>query len=147
LVAKWFVEGVVTEASKASFARFGHLHDVARAKLTTEESSATLQKLEQEPTNDERIKELAEVLDSKIKADPDFANSLSHQIQVTRPEPQTVSFVTKVMDDAGVRRIAHFGTASCSASADQSSWLDDHLLSCLAGHFKGLDFPLGTTWQ
>lgn len=111
LVAKWAAEGMVKEAAKSAWEGMRNIYDAIRGKLSGDpESTSVLQRLEQKPNSEGRRQELAEVLDERIKGDPDFARRLRDLIDKTGTDPALATFVTEVMDNAKVGKITNIGS-------------------------------------
>jgi hypothetical protein len=70
-----------------------------------------LDRLEQKPDSQGRVTELAEVLDKRMKADPNFAKELASLVKEAGQDPGSGSFVTQVMDNARVGKIVNIGSA------------------------------------
>lgn len=111
LVAKWAAEGMVKEAAKSAWEGLKKIYDAVRVKFTGDkESSEVLHRLEEKPTSEGRTKELAEVLDERLKADPAFAKELRDLVKEAGTQPATSSFVTQVMDNARVGKVINIET-------------------------------------
>jgi hypothetical protein len=111
LVAKWAAEGLVKEATKSAWAGLQKVYVAVRAKFTgDEDSSEVLQRLEQKPSSEARIRELAELLDERVKAEPAFAQELTHLVEEAGKQPESASFLTEVMDNAKVGKIVNIAT-------------------------------------
>ncbi len=82
-------------------AKFSHEHDIY--------AEQTLQRLEDQPTNEERQAALADVLTDKLQADPSFAQELQQAVQGAAQTQGTDQFLTSVHDNAQVDKIINIG--------------------------------------
>ena len=111
LVAKWAAETVVKEAAKSAWSGLTKIYEAVSKKFSgDDESKEVLNRVEQKPTSEGRVRELAEVIDERIKADPSFAQELARLVQEAGKEPASAGFVTQVMDNAKVGKIVNIDT-------------------------------------
>jgi len=112
LVAKWAAEAIVGEAAKSAWAGLTKIYNAVKDKFAgDQESTEVLDRLEQKPNSQGRVTELAEVLDKRMKADPNFAKELASLVKEAGQDPGSGSFVTQVMDNARVGKIVNIGSA------------------------------------
>jgi hypothetical protein len=112
LVAKWAAEAIVGEAAKSAWAGLTKIYNAVKNKFAgDQESTEVLDRLEQKPDSQGRVTELAEVLDKRMKADPNFAKELASLVKEAGQDPGSGSFVTQVMDNARVGKIVNIGSA------------------------------------
>jgi hypothetical protein len=110
LLAKTALEALGGKAGESTWGAFGRIADAVRARFGNEaEVTEALERLEAKPTSQARTTEVAEVLQPRLEADPDFAAELARLIEQARIEPQTASFVTTVQDNARVGRLTNIG--------------------------------------
>jgi hypothetical protein len=110
IVAKWFAEGAAKELGSAAVGALKKVYDVVHARLTGQpEEAAAIARLREKPSSEGRALELAETLDSLVKADPKFKAALQVAIEEAERSPERGSFVTQVMDNARVGKITNVG--------------------------------------
>jgi len=112
LVAKWAAEAIVGEAAKSAWASLTKIYNAVKDKFAgDQESTEVLDRLEQKPDSQGRVTELAEVLDKRVKADPNFAKELASLVKEAGQDPGTASFVTEVFGNAKVGKLTNIGSA------------------------------------
>jgi hypothetical protein len=110
LVAKWFLEGFGKAAGEQAFSGLRKVYDFVHGKLSGDEGSTeVLDRLQQRPSSQARALELAEMLDERVKTDPNFAEELRQAIAEAEKSPASSGFVTQVMDNAKVGKITNIG--------------------------------------
>lgn len=111
LVAKWATEGLVKEAAKSTWAALQKVYDAVRSRFATEEQAiVVLHALETDPKSEDRIAQLAELIDARLKIDHVFGNELRDLIDEASRDHIAASFVTQVMDNAQVGKVANITT-------------------------------------
>jgi hypothetical protein len=110
LIAKKALEAASGEAGKTGWQAVGRIADTIRSWFAGDREAAdALDRLEAKPESQARTAELAEVLTSRLEADPRLVAELTRLVEEARADPQTASFVTTVADNAQVGRIANIG--------------------------------------
>jgi len=110
LLAQKAAESLAGEAGKGLWSGVKELYKAVRDKFTSDpEGEDVLQRVEAKPESEGRTKELAEVLERRMKADKDFAKRLEELVADAETDPQTGQFVTTVRDRARVGKIVNIG--------------------------------------
>ncbi len=110
LVAKKALEAASGKAGESAWAAIGRIASAIRAKFGGDhEVTETMDRLEAKPTSQARTQELAEVLEPRLEANPDFATELAQLVEQAKAEPQAASFVTTVQDNARVGKLTNIG--------------------------------------
>jgi hypothetical protein len=110
LLAKKALETAGDKAGEGAWAALGRIADAVRARFGGDrEVTETLGRLEARPTSQGRTQELAEVLQDRLVADPDFAAELAGLVEQAKAERQAAAFVTTVQDNAQVGKLTNIG--------------------------------------
>lgn len=105
-------EEVAKQAGDAVWNMAESLYHMIRRKFTTDQDTyaqQTLQRLQEQPTNEARQAALADVLNEKIQADPSFAQELRQLVQNTTQAQGINQFLTQVYGNAQVNKIVNIG--------------------------------------
>jgi hypothetical protein len=113
LVAKQALEVVGGKAGEGAWAGLRRLAETIRGRFAGDhEVTETLDRLEAKPDSPARSAELAEVLESRLDADPALVAELTRLVEQVKADPQTASFVTTVQDNAQVGKLTNIGQVS-----------------------------------
>ncbi len=105
-------EEVAKQAGDAAWQMAASLYQAIRRKFTKDQDAyaqQTLQRLEEQPTNEARQAALADVLNEKVQADPSFAQELKGLVQDTTQTQGINQFLTQVYGNAQVEKIVNIG--------------------------------------
>ncbi len=105
-------EEIAQKAGDAVWEMATSLYHAIKQKFTRDQDSyaqQTLQRLEEQPTNEARQIALADILNEKIQADPSFAQELKQLVQKTTQTQGVTQFLTQVYDQAQVNKIINIG--------------------------------------
>lgn len=111
LLATKAAEALGGEAGKGIWSGIQGIYDAIRAKFAgDDEGSEVLQRVENKPSSQARVAELAEVLEARMKEDRDFAQQLDELVSAAEQDPATGKFVVTVRDNAKVGKITNIDT-------------------------------------
>ena len=105
-------EEIAQKAGDAAWNMAASLYHAIKQKFTADQDAyaqQTLQRLEEQPTNEARQAALADVLHEKAQADPSFAQELKRLVQDTTQTQGINQFLTQVYDHAQVNKIVNIG--------------------------------------
>jgi predicted membrane chloride channel (bestrophin family) len=105
-------EEVAQKAGDAAWQMAASLYQAIRRKFTKDQDAyaqQTLQRLEEQPTNEARQAALADVLNEKVQADPSFAQELKRLVQETTQTQGINQFLTQVYGQAQVEKLVNIG--------------------------------------
>ena len=110
LVAKKALEAAGEQAGTTGWQALGRIAQTIRGWFTgDQDATETLDRLEAKPESQARTAELAEVLQSRLEADPRLVAELTRLVEQAKADPQTASFVTNVQDNASVGKLTNIG--------------------------------------
>jgi surfactin synthase thioesterase subunit len=110
LVAKQALEAAGGKAGEGAWAVLGRIREAIWSKFRgDQEVTETLERLEAKPESQARSAELAEVLQPRLKADPQLVAELTRLVEEAKADPQTAAFVTTVQDNARVGKLTNIG--------------------------------------
>ncbi len=105
-------EAAASKAGEAAWQAAESLYHKIRAKFSHDHDTyaeQTLQRLEDQPTNEVRQAALADVLTEKVQTDPPFAQELRQAVQGAAQTQGMNQFLTSVHDNAKVGKIISIG--------------------------------------
>jgi hypothetical protein len=105
-------EAVAKKIGEAVWDKVANLHQAIRRKFSKDKdeyAQKTLQRLEEQPTNEGRQAALADVLEEKAQTDPAFAQELAQLVRTTAEDKHVSQFLTQVYDQAQVDKIINIG--------------------------------------
>jgi hypothetical protein len=110
LLARRTIEAIGAKAGEGASAALGRIADAVRDRFRNDqEVTETLERLEAKPNSQERTKELAKVLQSRLEAEPIIAAELMRLVEQAKAEPETAAFVTTVQGNAQVGKLTNIG--------------------------------------
>ena len=108
-------EAAAKKVGEAAWEKMEALSQAIRRKFEADKKNAkaqeTLQRFEEQPTDEDRQAALANVLAEKAQADPAFAEELARLVQFTTGDQTVGQFLTQVYDQAQVDKIINIGQA------------------------------------
>ena len=105
-------EEIAQKAGDAVWKMAESLYQAVHRKFSADKDTyaqKTLQRLEEQPTNEARQAALADVLNEKVNSDPSFAQELKQLVQNTTQTQGINQFLTQVYDNARVNKIVNIG--------------------------------------
>lgn len=103
---------IAQKAGDAAWQMATSLYEAIHHKFTKDQDAfaqQTLQRLQEQPTNEVRQAALADVLDEKAQLDPSFAQLLKQLVRDTTQAQGINQFLTQLYDNAQVEKIINIG--------------------------------------
>lgn len=113
LIATKMAGNLADSASEAITSAVGKIYSAIRARFSSDDQvNEVIDRLEARPESRARAAEVAEILEPRLAADPEFAASLERLVNEAQRNEGSTNIVTTIRDNARVGSVTNIGTVS-----------------------------------
>jgi hypothetical protein len=113
LLATRAAEAAAGEAGKGAWTAVMRVADTVRSKFAGDrDATEALDRLEAKPSSHGRAQELAEIIEARLEADPEFASDLARLIEEAKGNPRLSPIVTVIQGNAQVGKVTTIGSVT-----------------------------------